>query len=285
MVRRRQRPVRPITSARKLPPCPGPKLHAFQYRNSPIEWYERLDKDRTNQSGIEGCVFRAKIESRDYAVKVFKFFDPETTRWYWETLLGSSFPIETVVFHTDPFYAECRAYGRIKEAQIKGKLKQQVAIPCHGFLILKDQDKKLLQERGIDLGVENEFLKRTGENGFVRAIVKDLAPPDPGVDASSLSRILRDIRWLKKHKIYNRDIRVENFRSGKLVDFGSALTEPHCILDDFDKNNKEEARDTRLEDLVMFDDMVIEEGIETGIRAMPNLDYCQKLRSWERLVG
>lgn len=187
-----------------------------------------------------------------------------------------------MAFHTDPFYAECRAYGRIKEAQSKGTLKQTIVTPCHGFLIVKDQDKQLLEERGIDLGAEYEFLQRTGEDGHVRAIVKDLAPPKSGVDASSLPKILRDIRWLQKLKIYNRDIRAENFRSDKLVDFGSALTEPHCILSAFDRTNKEEARDTRLEDLVMFDDMVKEEGIETEVRAMPNLDYCQKLRSRDR---
>lgn len=187
-----------------------------------------------------------------------------------------------MVFHTDPFYAECRAYGRIREAQIKGTLKRQIAIPCHGFLILKDQDKQLLQERGIDLGVDNDLPQKTGENGQVRAIVKDLALPDPGVNASSLLGILRDIRWLKTLQIYNRDIRVENFKNGQLVDFGSAVTEPHCILSAFDKNNKKEAIDARLEDLIMFDDMVTEEGIKTEIRAMPNRSYCRKLRSWNR---
>ena len=88
------------------------------------------------------------------------------------------------------------------------------------------------------------------------------------------------IRWLKKLKMYNRDIRAGNFRNGQLVDFGSALTEPHCILSALDKKVEEEARDVRLEDLVMFDDMVAEEGIKTEVRAMPNLHYCQKLRSW-----
>lgn len=67
---RRQRSVRPVTAARKLPPCPGPKLHAFKYRNAPIEWFERLDENRTNHSGIEASVFRVRIKSQDYALKV-----------------------------------------------------------------------------------------------------------------------------------------------------------------------------------------------------------------------
>ena len=65
-----------------------------------------------------------------------------------------------MAFHTDPFYAECRAYGRIKDAQTRGTLQRQIAIPCHGFLFLKDHDKQLLEERGIDLeeDLDNEFL-------------------------------------------------------------------------------------------------------------------------------
>ena len=188
-----------------------------------------------------------------------------------------------MVFHTDPFYAECRAYGRIREAQIQGALKRRIIIPCHGFLLLKDEDKQLLQERGVDLGIDNDLLQRkTGETGQVRAIVKDLAPLDPGVNATTLSGILRDIRWLKKLQVYNRDIRVENFRGGQLVDFGSAVTEPHCILSALDKIDPKDAIDARLEDLIMFDDMITEEGIKTKIRAMPDLSYCRKLRSWNR---
>ena len=99
-------------------------------------------------------------------------------------------------------------------------------------MFLKDCDKQLLKEKGIDLGddpLDNELLQRAGENSVVRAIVKGLAPRDTGVNASSLRKIRSNIRWLKKLKIYNRDIRVANFKGGQLVDFGSALTEPHCI--------------------------------------------------------
>lgn len=184
-----------------------------------------------------------------------------------------------MVFHTDPFYAECRAYGRIEEAQIKGSFRSPRVIPCHGFLFLKDKDKLLLQGRGIDLGSGSDLIHETGGNDRVRAIVKSLASPDPGVNSTSLRGILSDIRWLRKLQIYNRDIRVENFRDGKLIDFGSAATEPHCILSAFDKA---EAIDARLEDLILFDNMVTEEDIKTQIRAMPNRSHCRKLRSWDR---
>jgi hypothetical protein len=188
--------------------------------------------------------------------------------------------LERVVFYTDPFYAECRAYGRIKEAQEKGILKRQIVVPCHGYIFLKERDEQMLEERGVDLGrdaLDDEFRQVAGEDDRARAIVKDFAPEDTGVHAKNLRKILRGIRSLNKLGIYNRDIRAENFKNGRLVDFGSSWTEPHSILSSLDEV---EARSTRVEDLVMFDDMVEEEEITTDIRAMPNLDYCKKLRSW-----
>lgn len=53
-----------------LPRCAGPKLHAFEDQKSSIEWLERLDGDRRSQSGAEGCVFKVRIDSRLYALKV-----------------------------------------------------------------------------------------------------------------------------------------------------------------------------------------------------------------------
>lgn len=37
--------------------------------NVQIEWLERLDGDRTSQSGPEGYVFKVKIKSRLYTLK------------------------------------------------------------------------------------------------------------------------------------------------------------------------------------------------------------------------
>jgi hypothetical protein len=73
---RKQRSSRKSTSAvshsKDLPPCLGPKLHPFARRNSPIEWLERLDKDREELSGssTEGYVFKVRIDSQLYALKV-----------------------------------------------------------------------------------------------------------------------------------------------------------------------------------------------------------------------
>jgi hypothetical protein len=53
-----------------LPHCDGPKLHAFKQQDAPIEWLERLDGERASQSGAQACVFKVRIESQLYALKV-----------------------------------------------------------------------------------------------------------------------------------------------------------------------------------------------------------------------
>lgn len=213
---------------------------------------------------------------------LFKFFNPEDTRFFWGPLFEDSFSSQTVAFHTDPFFAECRAYGRIKEAQDKGVLKEQVAIPCLGYILLQDKHRMTLEESGIDLEEDclDDDVQQTPEAidqaRPVRAIVKELASQDSGVNSSTVRRILKDIKTLNKLEIFNRDIRRENFRGGKLIDFGSSWTEPHCFMGSADTD---EPGETRVRDLVMFDDMIESEGLKTNVRAMPNWVYCRKLRS------
>ncbi|PHH92216.1 hypothetical protein CDD83_8416 [Cordyceps sp. RAO-2017] len=212
--------------------------------------------------------------------------------------------METIAFHNDPFFAECRAYGRIKEAQAKRMLKREVAVRCEGFLLLQDEDRKILEGKGVDFeeqdvaeggdcnsgggGIDDQkekeqkdFVDRPQKPGKrqgrqpVRAIVKELASTESGVEAPSLRRILRNISKLNRLDIYNQNIRKDNFRNEKLVDFGSSWTEPHCILE----ADKDEAAETRVQDLVMFDEMVAMESLKTHVRATPNWLYCNKLRS------
>ncbi|KAI1874930.1 uncharacterized protein JN550_002359 [Neoarthrinium moseri] len=260
--------------------CPGPKIHAFKHQSSPIEWLERIDTGREDHSGAEGVVFKVKIKSQLYALKVFDFFDPSKDRYFWGPLLSESFPLEKIVYYTDPFYAECRAYGRIHEAQRKRKIGSTIVVPCHGYLFLGDRDRRQLKKKGIIFNskiIDKDLRKAIGQDTPLRAIVKELAPEESGIGKAGLTKVLMDIRSLNSIKIYNRDIRAENFRGRRLVDFGRAWTEPHCILNALDDA---EARDTKLEDLVMFDEMIEDEGVGTKLRAMPNMLYCEKLRSF-----
>ncbi|KAH7132791.1 kinetochore Sim4 complex subunit FTA2-domain-containing protein [Dactylonectria macrodidyma] len=249
----------PEAIPKELPLCDGPKLHMFKHHASRIQWLERLGND-LDGTPAEGYVFRAKIKNRYYAVKVFKFHDPMSNDHFWEPLLGKGTPLETVSYYTDPFYAECRAYGRIHEAVKRGLL-TDVAIPCHGFVFLREQDEEILRDRNIDLelgNVDPQYQRSTVGGCRARAIVKDLASADTGVDGKSLQRALLGIIALNRQRIYNMDIRLDNYRDGQIVDFGSSWTEPHILLDAL---HSEAAYDSRLADRTMFDEMVEDEEI------------------------
>ncbi|KAI3565733.1 kinetochore Sim4 complex subunit FTA2-domain-containing protein [Fusarium oxysporum f. sp. albedinis] len=219
----------------QLPPCEGPKLKKFPYHNSTIQWLERLDENREDDdvTSSQGYVFKARIGSREYAVKVFKFFDPMSTEYAWGPQLGEDTSLDTAAYYTDPFYAECRAYGQIREAIEKNILKKDVAVPCHGFFFLKNKDQETLQNRNIDLGldlVDMDYQRSAIGGRRARAIVKDLASSNSGITSTTIRKILSKVVLMNKAGIYNMDIRIGNFCDGQLVDFGSSWTEPHALL-------------------------------------------------------
>ncbi|KAI1360580.1 kinetochore Sim4 complex subunit FTA2-domain-containing protein [Xylaria arbuscula] len=270
------------SSAASLPPCPGPKLRPFRLQNAPIKWGRRLDNGRPD-IGSQGFVFQAEIASRQYAIKIFKFHHPASNKFYWETYLGKSYPLKKVLFYTDPFYAECRAYGRIKETRDERKVKANVATRCHGYLFLRTEDMKFLQrEAGIDLGTNiiDESLKQAlGGNLQARAIVKDLETGNTGVQKHNIEQAWRNVSLLNSVGIYNRDIRADNFMNCRIVDFGSSWTEPHAILDNADMD---EAREQRLSDRGQFEEMTELEGIKTSSKiTVHHYNLRPRKRSWK----
>lgn len=203
----------------------------------------------------------------------------------WRYLLPKGYPPKIIGYHIDPFFAECRAFGRIKEAQDTRKLKHQITIQCYGYLLLPHTLKPMLERRGAHL--EEDCLAphddRYKQGRPVRAIVKELVSAEPGVNEASIGVLLKNIRFLnKKLKIYNRDIRKQNYIDGKLFDFGCSRTEPHCLIND--SLDKSEAKAVEFIDLNHFDDMIEDEQIETPVRAMCNWEYCKKLRSRSRIT-
>jgi hypothetical protein len=189
--------------------------------------------------------------------------------------------LKKLLYYTDPFFAECRAYGRIEEASEKIGIKDDLVIKCHGYMYLREGDKKKLQEMGLDLRtdvLDNKLQLALEGGGRVRAIVKDLAISTTSVNSRNVRAALRRVKKLNELQIYNRDILAENFVSGRLVDFGSSWTEPHIILDAL---KPDDAEDKRLKDLVNFDDMIEEEEIKTRprLRVLPNMEYRKKLRA------
>ncbi|KAF4955041.1 hypothetical protein FSARC_11948 [Fusarium sarcochroum] len=212
----------------ELPLCDGPKLHMFKFHGSRIHWQERLDDGATSS---KGHVFRAVVRGRTYAIKVFRFFDPAGTECFWDPLLGKGTPPDTAAYYTDPFYAECRAYGRIRDT-LEKKRKHRVAaavVPCHGFLFLSPKDQQALERRGIDLrpqdGINftprdvNVDYQKSAIGGFrARAIVKDVWSSDSGVHTANLKKILDDIVSMNAIGIYNMDIRLDSFCDARIIE-------------------------------------------------------------------
>ncbi|RYC78156.1 hypothetical protein BFJ63_vAg18970 [Fusarium oxysporum f. sp. narcissi] len=186
-----------------------------------------------------------------------------STEYFWGPLLGEDTSLDTAAYCTDPFYAECRAYGRIKEATEERILEQEVAVLCHGFFFLKPQDQKALENDGIDLGlglVDSKYQESTIGGLKARAIVKNLASSNSGITSESIENIQNKVLSMNKAGIYNMDIRIVNFCDGLLVDFGSSWTEPHALLA---AQSSEAAEEYKLADLVMFDQMVKDEVLES----------------------
>ncbi|KAI5920913.1 kinetochore Sim4 complex subunit FTA2-domain-containing protein [Camillea tinctor] len=252
-----------------LPPCPGPKLHAFKHADSPIIWGRRLDRDRDDN---EGFVFQVEIDSKEYALKVFKFSHPRSNRYYRQTRLEKEIPLSQAIFYTDPFYAECRAYGRIQEGIDSRKVREHTAVKCHGYLYLTGEDERSLRRRGLDFEyqlMDRDLRKALGGDTRVRAIVKQLEKDTRRVDARNIRRAWRSVCLLNESlKIYNMDIRADNFISYRLVDFGSSWTEPHALLQFLEEEDKRLAEDKRLRDTSNFDDMIQEEQIPTRLRVL-----------------
>lgn len=187
-----------------------------------------------------------------------------STEYFWGPLIGEETPLLEAAQYTDPFYAECRAYGRIDEALKKKQPIADIAVPCHGFFFLKQEDEEALYRRNIDLELDTvdlEYQQSSPGGCRARAIVKDLAPSHTGVNEKTLNKILRGIAIMNRQGIYNQDIRLDNFSGGRIVDFGSSWTEPHRILDSLDKSDKRAALGRRMADRAKFDEMVTDEKI------------------------
>ncbi|KAI0450016.1 hypothetical protein F5B21DRAFT_517740 [Xylaria acuta] len=191
-----------------LPGCLG--LHPFEDPQSEIKWIQRLDEDR---EGNQVFVFKVEI------VLIVQFTNPKDHRYYWQSRLRNELSLKEALYDTDPFYAECRAYGRIRE----------------GFM---PRLVRWLERAGVDLEVDvldHELHEALAGYTRIRAIEKHFERDPKEINARNIHRALRS---------------ADNFIAHRLVDFGSSWTEPHVFLEYFEEGNLRMAGGWRLKDKI-----------------------------------
>ncbi|KAI0538387.1 hypothetical protein GGR58DRAFT_501221 [Xylaria digitata] len=126
--------------------------------------------------------------------------------------------------------------------------------------------------------IDSEVREALEGDTRVRAIVKHLDEGPKSLHSGNIGRAWTSVRLLNNSlKIYNMDIKADNFIGFRLVDFGSSWTEPHEILRYLDKEGKDIANHKRGRDAQNFEDMIEEEQIQTRLRVVPMSRY--QLRS------
>ena len=209
-----------------------------------------------------------------YLLSQFKFYDPSEDEENLPDEEKDAIPISRIQAHMDPFYNECRAYGRLVETGLSRK----IAIHCYGYLTLP---ATIEDELDRDFGVatwdrpEEDFDKPVSERQPLRATVKELISDDVPFNAKDVSKMLRHLRRLRSLGIYPMDVRARNYRAGLLVDFSLAMTKPHYL---FETLPEWHISTLQREDLLMFDDMIEKAQLSTWNRATPNTEYLKKLR-------
>lgn len=176
--------------------------------------------------------------------------------------------------HSDPFYNECRAYGRLEETKLNGK----VAVCCHGYIPIS-ADKEAQLEREFGVGDWNrpgdEYDKPASQRQPFRAIVKDLVLKDIPLTARVADKMLRDLKRIRRVGIYPGDIRTRNYKAGLLIDFSAARTEPFFL---FILRPGLQTRIAKNTDLDMWEDIRRENKLNTRNRALRDEAYCANLR-------
>jgi Kinetochore Sim4 complex subunit FTA2 len=169
----------------------------------------------------------------------------------------------------DPFYAECRAFGRINESIQKGR-KKPIAVGCHGFLSIPADKEEFFARRFdiVDWDRPEDWLKDLTQRQPFRAIVKDLILEDTEVTEKAIRTMRIELKALNSLKIYVKDISRTNYKGGHIVDFSSAWTYPHFMFRR-DVGDQDEIESDKKEDLWLFDKMVQEEfGLQISVRTI-----------------
>lgn len=150
--------------------------------------------------------------------------------------------LEVLAQYSEPFNAECRAFGRLKESG-----HEDLAITCYGYLLLDEAHERTLMDRfklsfdgNMDMAgwyddLRPRFLcRRTGKPPPIRGILKGLGTAGlvndpPNLTVNQAKRILRDTIKLQQLGIISLDVRRDQLIDNRFCDFSVAITVPHFL--------------------------------------------------------
>jgi hypothetical protein len=167
----------------------------------------------------------------------------------------------------DPFNAECRTYGRLKDEN-----RQDLAVKAYGYLLLTSQQEAEVTERArgiyypppVDpdapLDGTNPWNRWEEHRGLpVRAIVKEFVTTHEPFSSAQVPDLWKDLEDLHSLGILVRDIGVGNYLGGKLIDFSRSWTMPHPCLEYI---HPDTLCDVRQEEPLSLDGAIVDWGIE-----------------------
>lgn len=135
---------------------------------------------------------------------------------------------EAIHQYVDPFYAECRAYGRFHETG-----HDELALKCYGYVLLDEKHEQALRDKedreGSVVLYRPFYVHADEEQLRVRYIVKELGSP-LGLTQNMAYRLLDDVKSLHQLGIAGLDLRLEQLINGKIADFSMAMTFPHFVM-------------------------------------------------------
>ena len=180
---------------------------------------------------------------------------------------GTEFELSEQAFiaQFDPFYSECRAYGRMEERHQNSI----VAVRAYGFMDIPADKEGLMSCFPFCANDWNrpdeEYSWPIVERQPFRAIVKDLVHNK--ANFSNVAQMRDDLLALQQMGVYVQDIEKANYCNGKLVDFSLCWTAPHVLV-----NTQVRPQDHIDEELIQvrweFDRMLEADGIYTRAKAL-----------------
>ena len=208
----------------------------------------------------------------------FKFYNDEEDREGLDEEDYDKVSINRLRCHMDPFYRECRAFGKVIDSKANGK----IAVRCYGHLAIPARREQQLKRRfGIDTWNRPDYdsAKPVLKRQPLRAIIKDLILETVPFTIKQVNKILKDLKRLRRLGVYPMDVQSRNYVGGLLVDMSIAITEPHYL---FQIRPEWFVDELKQADLFAYDFMMKDENIMTWCRATRNEEYCRaKLRSFK----